>query len=139
MRTTSARSSSARPTMSLFTSTAGIGSTKKLRPGARRAVDDARHLPAVLGLQQQDVAVVAHGDELVLQDAVGVLALAGTTPSPTAAATSGARAPRRTSASFGDASSATSPVGRTARRMAAATGVRVGHVHRQARQLAARR
>ena len=32
MRTTSARSSSASRTMSLFTSTAGIGSTKKLAP-----------------------------------------------------------------------------------------------------------
>ena len=74
---------------------------EEARPGARRAVDDPRHLPAVLGLQQQDVAVVAHGDDLVLQDALGVLALAGTTPSPTAAATSAARgraAPRPASA-----------------------------------------
>ena len=74
MRMTSARSSSPRETMSLFSSTAGIGSTKRLAPEPERAVDDAGDLPAVLGLQQQHVAVVARGDELVLQHAVGVLA-----------------------------------------------------------------
>ena len=45
------------------------------RPGARAAVHDARDLAAVLGLQQHHVAVVARGDELVLQHAVGVLAV----------------------------------------------------------------
>ena len=45
------------------------------RPRARAAVHDPRDLAAVLGLQQQHVAVVARGDELVLQHAVGVLAL----------------------------------------------------------------
>ncbi len=44
-------------------------------PRARASVHDPRDLAAVLGLQQHHVAVVARGDELVLEHAVGVLAL----------------------------------------------------------------
>ncbi len=46
---------------------------EQARPRAGRAVDDAGELAAMLRLQQQHVAVVAGRDELVLQDAVGVL------------------------------------------------------------------
>ena len=59
---------------------------EQARAGAGAAVDDAGELAAVLGLQEEHVAIVARGDELVLQEPLGVLALGGTTPSPTGAA-----------------------------------------------------
>ncbi len=47
---------------------------EEARPRTRAAVDDARDLAAVLGLEEKHVAVVAGGDELVLQEAVRLLA-----------------------------------------------------------------
>ena len=74
MRTTSRRSSSCSDTMSLFSSTAGMGSTNRLAPEPEPPWMMPGICAAVLGLEQQHVAVVARGDELVLQQAVGVLA-----------------------------------------------------------------
>ena len=128
-----ARSSSCSATMSLFSSTAGSGSTNRLAPGARAAVDDARDLAAVLGLQQQHVAVVARGDELVLQQPVGVLAAEEATPSRDVSCDLQAqRGCGAVSASRGEASSATSPDGQDG----AADGG--GHVARVARPREAR-
>ena len=45
---------------------------EQARARARAAVDDARQLPLLLGLQQQHVAVVARGDDAVLQQALAL-------------------------------------------------------------------
>ena len=75
MRTTSSLLLVAPGLMSLLTSTAGMGSTKSDAPEPEEPWTMPGIEPAMLGLEEQDVAVVAGGDELVLQHAVRVLAL----------------------------------------------------------------
>ena len=48
----------------------GEGGEEEAGPRARAAVDDAGDRSPMFGLQEQDVAVVARGDEPVLQDAL---------------------------------------------------------------------
>ena len=98
-------------TMSLLSSTAGRGSTNTLWPEPELPWMMPGELALVLGLQQQHVAVVARGDELVLQEPVGVAGRAGTTPSPTVSWLRRRASVRRSSARRGEASSATSPLG----------------------------
>ena len=54
---------------------------EEARPRARAAVDDARQLAPVLGLQQQHVAVVARRDDAVLQQPLARRGCAGSPPS----------------------------------------------------------
>ena len=58
--------------MSLLSSTAGSGSTNRLAPEPELPWMMPGQLPLLLGLEQQHVAVVARGDDAVLQQALAL-------------------------------------------------------------------